>query len=947
MWLTDDDGYTIHEARYGAGQWQLTANVYDESDNVVKAWDSRATAAIRVGDYTDLDAAATVTTYNPVDVLAADGTVLAPARTRVTDVWTPAAMIHAPGGEQPELLRRHVATSYGEHASVPGVSLPVKTVATAERLDGSVVETLATTFTGYDKLDTADPKSGWELRLSTSTTLDMNGNGAPDAADIRRETRYDARGRVIEQRQPGAGSASPGTRRTVYWSAGTNAADAACGGQPTFAGFVCSEGPASQPAGTTLPVTRHSDYAWHGAATTSRDTSGTVIRVTKTNFDAKARPVTVTTTLTGLVGSDPVPTVTTSYDDTTGMVIGTSSSAGSISMTFDSWGRQLAYATTSGGVTHTTSNTYNAIGDLVTVTTPKSTTSYTYDGTGANGVTEYRGLLTKVATVIGGQTWTASAAYDAQGQLVLEQLPGQMQRQHLYDLTGELVSQSYHGPVAGGGIGPWLGWSIEANASGQIVREWNPEGGAATTGELDGTTAVRADLTYGYDPAGRLTTVTDQQLSAEASCALRTYGFDARGNRTQQGTATGTACPTSPATTIRRAYDAADRPTTGGNGQGSYAYDPLGRQLTIPAADAPNPAAGDLTLRYYADDSAHSITQAATTLSYTLDTAGRRTKQTTTTSGATTGILINHYTDDTDNPAWITNLQGANSSTTVYSDLIATDLSLAAINDDTGEQWAELALTTPRGDIAATITLPTPTSPANGLDHYTRYTEYGQPTTPPPTTPTGTTGNGYGWLGTKQRTATTTGILLMGARLYNPTTGAFTSLDPIPGGNDTPYGYPNDPINKQDVTGQKKVGKSLGKAIKSFARGVTDSALGKAINTACGSTWGGKAAACGAVYTAAYAAQGRWKEAGKTAAMAVGGAFVGGVAIRGLAKTGAVAVRHAKGYAKRGMGVRQAVSRFAKTTPRSEGVQRGVNIYVSSKLGAYSLYENYKPERRR
>lgn len=43
----------------------------------------------------------------------------------------------------------------------------------------------------------------------------------------------------------------------------------------------------------------------------------------------------------------------------------------------------------------------------------------------------------------------------------------------------------------------------------------------------------------------------------------------------------------------------------------------------------------------------------------------------------------------------------------------------------------------------------------------------------------------------------------MGARLYNPITGLFTSIDPVFGGNDTPYAYPNDPINKQDTTGEK------------------------------------------------------------------------------------------------------------------------------------------------
>jgi hypothetical protein len=41
----------------------------------------------------------------------------------------------------------------------------------------------------------------------------------------------------------------------------------------------------------------------------------------------------------------------------------------------------------------------------------------------------------------------------------------------------------------------------------------------------------------------------------------------------------------------------------------------------------------------------------------------------------------------------------------------------------------------------------------------------------------------------------------MGARLYNPITNQFTSPDPITGGNETTYTYPNDPINKNDFTG--------------------------------------------------------------------------------------------------------------------------------------------------
>jgi RHS repeat-associated protein len=41
----------------------------------------------------------------------------------------------------------------------------------------------------------------------------------------------------------------------------------------------------------------------------------------------------------------------------------------------------------------------------------------------------------------------------------------------------------------------------------------------------------------------------------------------------------------------------------------------------------------------------------------------------------------------------------------------------------------------------------------------------------------------------------------MGARLYNATTGRFTSTDPEPGGNENAYNYPNDPVNMFDLDG--------------------------------------------------------------------------------------------------------------------------------------------------
>lgn len=44
--------------------------------------------------------------------------------------------------------------------------------------------------------------------------------------------------------------------------------------------------------------------------------------------------------------------------------------------------------------------------------------------------------------------------------------------------------------------------------------------------------------------------------------------------------------------------------------------------------------------------------------------------------------------------------------------------------------------------------------------------------------------------------------LLMGVRLYDPISGRFDSLDPVPGGGDNAYGYPGDPVNQFDLNGK-------------------------------------------------------------------------------------------------------------------------------------------------
>jgi RHS repeat-associated protein len=424
--------------------------------------------------------------------------------------------------------------------------------------------------------------------------------------------------------------------------------------------------------------------------------------------------------------------------------------------------------------------------------------------------------------------------------MLTQSLPAGVTQANTYSRDGQPTGLEYDAIDSAGDTVPALAWTIASDVQGRTTQ--------VDTNAGAGDNTVGRTLDYTYDDAGRLTDAVDGRGDF---CQDRAYTFDADGNRTGQAdTTTATdSCTDTPVATVTKAwsYDGADRvqkeaavhsvvagtdgdgnattTTTDAFGAAGYTYDALGRVTTLPAGDAPanqlleslgaaasGATAGDITLGYYDTDAARTVTQDGTTTTYALDAGGRRASSTVTAAGSGTVSTTRDYSDDGDDPSYATQTTGtATPVVSVYGSSIGGDLGFTV----TGGA-ATLDLADPHGDTITTVAVPTDGSTAQ-LGAVECFDEYGNqaidlatpdgdgdgdPTPGVSATAVATGALSYGYLGAKQRATDTTGLVLMGARLFNPGTGQFTSTDPVPGGNSTAYAYPQDPINSFDLNGQ-------------------------------------------------------------------------------------------------------------------------------------------------
>ncbi|WP_406386411.1 RHS repeat-associated core domain-containing protein [Streptomyces sp. NBC_01618] len=579
----------------------------------------------------------------------------------------------------------------------------------------------------------------WAKGVSVKTIQDPGGEA------LTTETVHDAQGRVVKQLMPGSNGTDAATRVTTYWSA---TGVGACQGRPEWAGKACSTGPAGAVTGggsnPAQLVTSTTEYDWWGNAAKTVDTANGVTRTTTTTHDAAGRPAQVS--ITGGVGAA-VPQVTIEYDPANGEAVkSVSSTGGTITRVYDKLIRLISYTDADGGQTQVQ---FDALDRPIKATdSVPSTVTFSYDH-----AAEPRGLPTKTSDSVAGDF---TAAYDADGGVVSEKVPGGYSLAQTRDTAGSAIARTY-----------------TRDSDGMVV--FSDQTSESVHGQVTAQ-AAWSDQKYTYDKVGRLSTVKD---TADTVCTTRSYGFDQRSNRTSLTTATGTPgadCPTTGGTTRTHTYDSADRASDAG-----WTYDAFGRTSTSPDHG---------TIGYYANDLAHQQTANGKRQTWQLDSDLRfRSWKAEIGSGSSwtqTESKLNHYDSDSDNPRWVVEDTATGAVTRNVETVTGT---LGATTDKTGN--TVLQLTNIHGDIALQLPLDAGKAPV-ALDN----DEYGNARSGQPQAR-------YGWLGSQQRPADTpSGLMLMGVRLYDPSRGRFMQTDPVYGGSANAYDYSNaDPCNSTDTNG--------------------------------------------------------------------------------------------------------------------------------------------------
>lgn len=393
----------------------------------------------------------------------------------------------------------------------------------------------------------------------------------------------------------------------------------------------------------------------------------------------------------------------------------------------------------------------------------------------------YDGFLTTSETLAGDVAGVVAWTYDDDFRVVTQTVNNAASVLHTYDDDGLLLtagSTSLTRDAANGRVtdidvldaatavdydtfGTLEGLATAVDANAVFDATYGPRDALGRIVEIDETVnSVSRTLEYTYDDAGRLETVT------EGSTLAATYAYDANGNRTSVTTSGGTVYAT---------YDDQDRLSTYGNL--AYAYSENGELETI----TDTVSSEVRLLEYDVLGNLRSVELPDTTLiEYVIDARGRR---------------VGKSIDSVFDRAWLydgsrivaeLDDQGAivtrfvyGSSETVPDSMIAGPATYRLVTDHLGS--VRLVVNADTGTIAQQL----------------NYDAWGVVVadTNPGFQPFGFAGGIYD---------PDTGLVLFGARDYDPTIGRWTSKDPsLFSGGENLYAYcVGDPVNLVDPDGR-------------------------------------------------------------------------------------------------------------------------------------------------